>query len=188
MAENEIEEMLNHLRRIKSGSNLDSVKIDQITGLEMALRVLRTFIKYHHVLLCDSIVKHKKNAKLTMAMLHQVLEGIPDECKTNLNLERLESHLLEFLERDTILNNNYELNDLDLSECMACLGKNLNDVLILCLERVRSDPPEENHEIHRFIMELKVVQKKLRFLTYLYATEINGYVNHEKLECLETRI
>ncbi|KAH0634504.1 hypothetical protein KY284_037290 [Solanum tuberosum] len=188
MAENEIEEMLDHLRRIKSGGNLDSDKIDHIKRLEMALRVLRTFIKYHHVLFRDSLVKHKKNAKLTMAMLHQVLEGIPDECKTNLDLERLESHLLEFLECDTILSNNYELNDLDLSECMDCLGKNLNDVLIFCLERVRSDPPEENHEIHRFIKELKVVQKKLRFLTYLYATEINGYVNHEKLECLETRI
>ncbi|WMV48514.1 hypothetical protein MTR67_041899 [Solanum verrucosum] len=188
MAENEIEEMLNHLRRIKSGGNLDSVKIDQITDLEMALRVLKTFIKFHHVLLCDSIVKHKKNAKLTMAILHQELEGIPDECKTNLNQERLETHLLEFLERDTILNNNYELNNLDLSECMDCLGKNLNDVIILSLEWVRSDPPEENLEVHRFIKELKIVQKILRFLTYLYATEINGYVNHEKLECLETRI
>ncbi|WMV48533.1 hypothetical protein MTR67_041918 [Solanum verrucosum] len=188
MAENEIEEMLNHLRRIKSGGNLDSAKIDEIKGLEMTLRVLRTVIKYHHVLFRDSFVKHKKNAKSTMAMLHQVLYGIPDECKTNLNLERLESHLLEFVERDTILNNNYELNDRDLSECMDCLEKNLNDVLILFLESARSDPPEENHEIHRFLKELKVVQKKLRFLTYLYATEINGYVNHEKLECLDTRI
>ncbi|XP_049388203.1 putative late blight resistance protein homolog R1A-3 [Solanum stenotomum] len=189
MAENEIEEMLNHLRRIKSGGNLDSDKIDEIKGLEVSLRVLRTVIKYHHVLFRDSFVKHKKNAKLTMAMLHQVLDGIPDECKTNLNLERLESHLLEFVERDTILNNNYELNDLDLSECMDCLEKNLNDLLILSLESARSYPPEENHKInHRFLKELKVVQRKLRFLTYLYATEINGYVNHEKLECLDTRI
>ncbi|XP_049369982.1 putative late blight resistance protein homolog R1A-3 [Solanum verrucosum] len=192
MAENEIEEMLDHLRRIKSERDLSSARIEKIKKLEIALRVLRTFIKCHHVLFRDSLVKHKKNAKLTMAMLHQVLDGIPDECKANLNLERLESHLLEFMERDTILNNNYELNDLDLdldlSECMDCLEKNLNDVLILCLECVRSDPPEENHEILRFLKELKVVQKKLRFLSYLYATEINGYVNHEKLGCLETRI
>ncbi|KAH0634502.1 hypothetical protein KY284_037288 [Solanum tuberosum] len=188
MAENEIEEMLDHLRRIKSGGNLDSAKIDEIEILEMALKVLRTFIKYRHVLFCDSIVKHKKNAKLTMAMLRQVLDGIPDECKTNLNLERLESHLLEFLERNTILSYNYELNDFDMSECMDCVGKNLNDVLLYCLESVRSSPSEENHEIHRFLKELKVVQKKLRFVTYLYATEINGYVNHEKLECLETQI
>ncbi|XP_049388627.1 putative late blight resistance protein homolog R1A-3 [Solanum stenotomum] len=188
MAENEIEEMLDHLRRIKSGGNLDSVKIDEIERLEMALKFLRTFIKYHHVLFRDSIVKHKRNAKLTMAKLHRVLDGIPDECKTNLNLERLESHLLEFLERNTILSYNYELNDFDMSECMDCVGKNLNDVLLFCLECVRSDHPEENHEIHRFTKELKVVQKKLRFLTYLYATKINVYVNHEKLECLETRI
>uniref|UniRef100_M1A864 Tospovirus resistance protein A n=1 Tax=Solanum tuberosum TaxID=4113 RepID=M1A864_SOLTU len=181
--------MLNHLRRIKSGGNLDSTKIDQIKGLEMMLRILRTFIKYHHVLFRESLVKHTKNAKSTMAMLHRVLDRIPDECKTNLNLERLESHLLEFLERNTILSYNYELNDLDLSECMDCLGKNLKDVLMICCpERVRSDPPEENHVIHRFIKELKVVQKNLRFLTYLYATKINGYVNHEKLECLETLI
>ncbi|KAH0634515.1 hypothetical protein KY284_037301 [Solanum tuberosum] len=188
MAENEIEEMLNHLRRIKSGGNLDSTKIDQIKGLEMMLRILRTFIKYHHVLFRESLVKHTKNAKSTMAVLNWVLDGIPDECKTNLNLERLESHLLEFLERNTILSYNYELNDFDMSECMDYAGKNLNDVLLFGLERARSDPPEENHEIHRFLKELKVVQKKLRFLTYLYATEINGYVNHEKLECLETRI
>nr|ANJ02819.1 RGA_1.2 [Solanum demissum] len=183
MAENEIEEMLDHLRRIKSGGNLDSVKIDEIERLEMALRVLRTFIKYHHVLFRDSIVKHKKNAKLTMAMLRRVLDGIPDECKTNLNLERLESHLLEFLEREAILNNDYELNDFDLSKYMDCLGKNLNDVLMISLEMVRF-----GLEIHGFIKELKIVQKKLRFLKYLYATEINGYVNHEKLECLETQI
>ncbi|KAH0637604.1 hypothetical protein KY289_037519 [Solanum tuberosum] len=28
----------------------------------------------------------------------------------------------------------------------------------------------------------------MRFLRYIYATEINGYVNYDKLECLETRI
>ncbi|KAH0641170.1 hypothetical protein KY290_037289 [Solanum tuberosum] len=50
MAQNEIEEMLDHLRRIKSGGNLDSVKINRIEKLEMVL-------KYHHVLLPDSLVK-----------------------------------------------------------------------------------------------------------------------------------
>uniref|UniRef100_M1BDM2 Tospovirus resistance protein C n=1 Tax=Solanum tuberosum TaxID=4113 RepID=M1BDM2_SOLTU len=188
MAENEIEEMLNHLRRIKSGGNLISAKIDQIKALEMMLRILRTFIKYHHVLCRESLVKHTKNAKSTMARLHRVLDGIRDECKTNLNLERLELHLLEFLERNTILSYNYELADFDMSECMDCAGKNLNDVLLYCLESARSDPSEENHEIYRFLKELKNVQKKLRFLTYLYATEINGYVDNEKMECLETQI
>uniref|UniRef100_M1D2Z2 Tospovirus resistance protein C n=1 Tax=Solanum tuberosum TaxID=4113 RepID=M1D2Z2_SOLTU len=181
MAQNEIEEMLDHLRRIKSGGNLDSAKIDQIKELEMVLRILRTFIIYHRVHFRDSLVKHTNNAKLTMAML-------PDQCKTNLNLERLESHLLEFLERNTILSDNYELNSFDLSDYMNWLEKNLNDVLMILSEGDRSDPPEENLEIHKFIKEVKIIQKKLRFLTYLYATEINGYVNHKKLECLETRI
>ncbi|KAG5587079.1 hypothetical protein H5410_047513 [Solanum commersonii] len=111
MAENGIEEMLDHLRRIKSGGNLTSFKIDQIQKFEMWLGVLRTFIKYHHVLFRDSLVKHTKNAKSTMEMLHRVLDGITDQCKTNLNLERLESHLLEFLkykdedeDKDDILN------------------------------------------------------------------------------------
>ncbi|WMV54475.1 hypothetical protein MTR67_047860 [Solanum verrucosum] len=181
MAQNETEEMLDHLRRIKSGGNLDSAKIDQIEELEMVLRILRTFIKYHRVLFRNSLVKHTNNAKLTMAML-------PDQCKTNLNLERLESHLLEFLERNTILSDNYELNSFDLPDYMDWLEKNLNDVLMILPEGDRSDPPEENLEIHKFIKEVKIIQKKLRFLTYLYATEINGYVNHKKLECLETRI
>ncbi|KAG5576067.1 hypothetical protein H5410_056201 [Solanum commersonii] len=188
MAQNEIEEMLDHLRRIKSGCNLDSAKIDKIKELEMVLRILRTFIKSHHVLFCDPLVKHTNNAKLTMTMLHHVLDGIPDQCKTNLNLKRQESHLFEFLERNTILSDNYELNNFDMSEYMDCLGKNINDVLMMLPEGDRFDPPEGNLEIHRFIKEVKIIQKKLRFLTYLYATEINCYVNHEKLECLETQI
>ncbi|TMW82338.1 hypothetical protein EJD97_006203, partial [Solanum chilense] len=83
---------------------------------------------------------------------------------------------------------NHELNDSDLSKYMDCVGKNLNDVLMILLQRARYDPPGENLEIHRFIKQLKIVQKKMRFLRYLYVTEINGYVNHEKLECLETRM
>ncbi|XP_055813724.1 putative late blight resistance protein homolog R1A-3 isoform X2 [Solanum dulcamara] len=180
MAENEIEEMLDHLRRIKSGDDLD---IEQIEILEMVLIVFRTYIKYQHVLLPDFLVKLTKYAKWTVQMLDKVFDGIPDECKTNLNLERLESHLLEFFEGNTSLSYNYGLNDFDLSECMDCLGKNLNDVL-MCLEEAVSDALEG----HRFIKQLKIVQKKMKFLTFLYVTEINGYVDHEKLECLETRI
>ncbi|PHU12475.1 hypothetical protein BC332_19405 [Capsicum chinense] len=48
--QNEIEEMLDHLRRIKSGGDLDSFKIDKIEKLEMDLRLLRTFVKYSHFL------------------------------------------------------------------------------------------------------------------------------------------
>ncbi|KAG5568200.1 hypothetical protein H5410_064787 [Solanum commersonii] len=66
--------------------------------------------------------------------------------------------------------------------------KNLNDVWMVLLEKVRYVPLEENLEMHKFTKQLKIVQKKMGFLRYLYDTEINGYVNHEKLECLETRI
>ncbi|XP_055813988.1 putative late blight resistance protein homolog R1A-3 [Solanum dulcamara] len=185
MAETEIEEMLDHLRRIKSGGDLDSCHIEKINILEMVLRDFRTCIKYHHVLLPDYLVKLTKNAKGTVQMLHWVLYGIPDECKTNLILERLESHLLEFIEGNTSLSYKYELNDFDLSECMDCLGKNLNDVLVMYPEEDRS---EGDLEEHRFRKQLKIVQKKMRFLRYLYTTEIKGYVDDEKLECLETRI
>ncbi|PHT34949.1 hypothetical protein CQW23_26749 [Capsicum baccatum] len=43
--QNEMEEILDHLRRIKSGGDLDSFKIDQIEKLTMDLRLLRTFVK-----------------------------------------------------------------------------------------------------------------------------------------------
>ncbi|PHT53008.1 hypothetical protein CQW23_07470 [Capsicum baccatum] len=43
--QNEIEEMLDHVIRIKSGGDLDSFKIDQIERHEMDLRLLRTFVK-----------------------------------------------------------------------------------------------------------------------------------------------
>ncbi|KAH0634511.1 hypothetical protein KY284_037297 [Solanum tuberosum] len=189
MVQNEIEEMLDHLRWIKNGGNLSSNKIKRIEKLEVVLRVFRTFIEYHHVdLLHDSLVELTKKAKLTVEMLQRVLDGIPDECKTNLNLERLESHLLKFFQGNTSLSDSNKLNDFDLSKYMDCLGKNLNDVLVMLLEGVRFAPPEENLEIHKFIKQLEIVQKKLKFLIYLYATEIKGYVNHEKLECLETRM
>ncbi|PHT63830.1 hypothetical protein T459_32359 [Capsicum annuum] len=101
MGQNDIDDVLDHLRRIKGGGDLNSVKIDQIETLEVDLRLLRTFMKcwFEHSL-------------------------------TN----------------------------------------------------------EQTLEINRFIKKLKVVQKKMRFFRYLYVTEINGYVDHEKMEGLETRI
>ncbi|XP_049364223.1 putative late blight resistance protein homolog R1A-3 [Solanum verrucosum] len=183
MAQNEIEEMLDHLRRIKSEGNLSRVKIGKIEILEMVLRVFRTFVKYHHVLLPDPLDKLIENAKWTVNMLQWALSRIPKERKTNLNLERLESHLLKIFEGTTCLSYNYELNDFDLLKYMDCLEKNLNDVLMMCLEKGST-----RLKIKSIIMQLKIVQKKMRFLRYLYATEINGFVNHEKLECLETRI
>ncbi|KAG5588796.1 hypothetical protein H5410_049230 [Solanum commersonii] len=80
MALNEIEEMLDHLRRIKNRRDLYVDTIDEIEILEMELRFWGTFIKYHHVLLPDSLVKLVKNAKLIVRMLYRVFDGIPDEC------------------------------------------------------------------------------------------------------------
>nr|ANJ02805.1 R8 resistance protein [Solanum demissum] len=187
MNENEIEEMLDHLRRIKIEGNLDFFKIRRIGDLDIVLRVFRTFIKYH-VLLPDCFVKLTMNAEWTVEMLHRVFDGISDECKTNLNLERLESHLLEFFEGNSSLSYNYELNDFDLSKYMDCLEKILNDVLMMFLEKGRSCYPIEKLAIQLSIKKLKIVQKKMIFLRYIYTTEINGNVNYEKLECLETRI
>ncbi|KAF3630152.1 putative late blight resistance protein -like protein R1B-14 isoform 2 [Capsicum annuum] len=175
--------MLDHLRRIKSGGDLDSFKIDQIEKLEMDLRLLGTFVKYNHFLWSNSLVKIKEKARRIVKMLRRDFVGIPDECKTNLDLERLESQLLEVIDGNTSLSYNSELNDSDLSEYMDCFRENLNDVLKCHRESNRS-----YLKINQFIKQLEIVQKKMRFLRYLYATEINGYVNHEKLECLETRI
>ncbi|KAM3327407.1 hypothetical protein P3S67_002533 [Capsicum chacoense] len=93
--------------------------------------------------------------------------------------------LLESVEGSTNIRYNYELN------VSYCLDKNLNDYLIMCLARCRFEHAltnEQTLEINRFIKKLKVVQKKMRFFRYLYVTEINGYVDHEKMEGLETRI
>ncbi|KAM3357261.1 hypothetical protein P3S68_023975 [Capsicum galapagoense] len=181
MAQNDIDDVLDQLRRIKRGGDLSSVKVDQIETLEMEIRFFRIFSKYNHFLLPNSIVKITKKARRIVKMLHSVYDGIPDEFKTNLNLERLESHLLEFIDGDTSLRHNYVLNVSDLLEYMDCLDKNLNDVR-MCTN---------GHMflwINRFIKQLKTIQKKMRFLRYLYVSEINENVDHEKLQGLKTRI
>ncbi|MCD7464716.1 hypothetical protein HAX54_053282 [Datura stramonium] len=175
MAENDIDDVLDYLRRIKSGDDVNNVKIDQIEILEMELRFLRTFLKYHHVLRPDSLVKIIEKAKLIVEVL--VYGGIPDECRTNINLERLVAHLREFIEGNTSSTLNSELDDFYLLEFMDYLDKNLNDALRYL---VKADP--------FLIKEIKILQKKMRFLRYLYGTEINGYVDHDKLKGLQTRI
>ncbi|XP_016434544.1 putative late blight resistance protein homolog R1A-3 [Nicotiana tabacum] len=190
MAHNEIEDMLDHLRRIKIGGDLNSVKIDEIETLELELRFLRTFIKYYPFLLPDSLAKIIKKAQLIVEMLNSVFGGIPDECKTNLNVERLVSHLLEFIGGNASSRYNNELNDSYLSEYMDCLVKNLNDVLV-SLELDESETFLTDGlllQTNRCLKQVKIIQKKMRFLRYLYATEMNGYIDHEKLEGLETRI
>ncbi|KAK6783602.1 hypothetical protein RDI58_017056 [Solanum bulbocastanum] len=112
-------------------------------------------------------------------MLHIVF----GECESNFNLERLESELLE-----SILRYNYDqLKDSYLTKYMDCLSKNLNDVL-MCPERNHSLKNEEILETNRLIKQLKIVQKTMKILRYVYVSEINGCVEHEKLKGLDTRI
>ncbi|PHU29359.1 hypothetical protein BC332_01452 [Capsicum chinense] len=125
--QNEIEEKLDHLRRIKSGGDLDSFKIDQIEKLKMDLKLLRIFVKYSHFLWSNSVVKITKKARRIVKMLCGDFIGIPDECKTNLDLKRLESQLLKVIDGNTSLSYNSELNGSDLSKYMDCLRENLND-------------------------------------------------------------
>ncbi|XP_060179607.1 putative late blight resistance protein homolog R1B-16 [Lycium barbarum] len=226
MAQNDIDHVLDHLRRIErigdlrrgdlriadlSIANLITLILEM---LEMRLRLLRTFIKYHHIPSPESLVKITKIALWIVEKLPLVFDWIPYDCETDLDLEKVVLTLLESIEDNWSLRYNYELNDSDLSEYMDCLDKNLNDVLMFLewtrsdhlewtrsdhlewirsdhLEWIRSDHSLTNEkilEITLFRKQLKIVQKKMRFLRYLYVSEINGYVDHEKLEGLETRI
>ncbi|KAJ8547030.1 hypothetical protein K7X08_010616 [Anisodus acutangulus] len=168
MAQNDIDNVLDHLTRIKNGGHLVRYEIDRIETLEMDLRFLRnlrTFLKYHLAILPDFLVKITKKAKLIVKMLQSVFDGIPDECKTNLNVEKLASHLLEFIQDNTSSRFNYELDDSYLSDYMSYLDTNLNDAL-RCL--VNSDPILiEQVKILRkkkkSLKQLIFVQKKIRF-------------------------
>ncbi|XP_049347753.1 putative late blight resistance protein homolog R1A-3 [Solanum verrucosum] len=184
MAQNNIDDVLDHLRMIKSGGYLNIVDIE---ALEMELRFFRTFLKNHHVLWPDSLVKITKKAKLIVEML--AFGGIPEECRTNIYGERLVSQLWEFIEGSASSMLNYESDDSYLIEYMDYLEKNLNDAPYL----VKSDPflikeTKILQKTDRYLRQLIFIQKKMRFLRYLYSTEINGYVNHEKLKGLLTRI
>ncbi|KAF3649072.1 hypothetical protein FXO38_17822 [Capsicum annuum] len=143
--------------------------------------IVENFCKVQSFFWPNSVVKITKKARRIVKMLCGDFVGIPDECKTNFDLKRLESQLLEVIDGNTSLSYNSELNGCDLSEYMDCLGENLNDVLECHRESNRS-----YLERNQFLKQLEIVQKKMNFFRYLYATKINGYVNHEKLECLET--
>nr|XP_033509301.1 uncharacterized protein LOC117274192 [Nicotiana tomentosiformis] len=182
--------MLDHLRRIKKGGDLNSVKIDQIETLEMELRFLRTFLEYHHVLLPDSFVNIAKKVQLVGEMIQSVFAGNTDGCKTNLNVERLASHLLKFIEGKTSSRFNYELDDSYLLEYMDYLDKNLNDAPRYL---VKSDPFLRKglkilQKTDRFLKQVIFIQKKMKFLRYLYGTEINGHIDHEKRKRLEIQM
>ncbi|KAF3613013.1 hypothetical protein FXO38_36492, partial [Capsicum annuum] len=181
--------MLFDLSSIKIGVGWAGFNNYPIMKREMRLRFLRTFIKYHHVLSPDFLVKITKKLRKWIAEMHEFSIILGDH-KTMLEVERLVSQLPNFIESNTSSMCSFELNDSNQSECMDGLGKNLNNVL-MCLEVDWSDPDLTNEQIlqySRAIKQVKIIQKKIRFLRYLYATEINGYVDHEKLEGLGTRI
>ncbi|KAH0728709.1 hypothetical protein KY290_001635 [Solanum tuberosum] len=179
MAQNNIDDVLDHLRMIKSGGYLNIVDIE---ALEMELRFFRTFLKNHHVLWPDSLVKITKKAKLIVEML--AFGGMPEECRTNIYVERLVSQLWEFIEGSASSMLNYESDDSYLIEYMDYLEKNLNDAPRYL---VKSDPflikeTKILQKTDRYLRQLIFIQKKMGFLRYLYSTEINGYVDHKKLK------
>ncbi|KAM3249955.1 hypothetical protein P3L10_011725 [Capsicum annuum] len=175
--------VLDDLSRIKIGVGWAGFNNYPIMKREMRLRFLRTFIRYHHVLSPDFLVKITKKLGKWIAEMHEFSIVLGDH-KTMLEVERLVSQLPNFIESNTSSMCSFELNDSNQSECMDGLGKNLNNVL-MCLEVDRSDPDSTNEQIlqySRAIKQVKIIQKKIRFLRYLYATEINGYWLNEFLE------
>ncbi|PHT39208.1 hypothetical protein CQW23_22781 [Capsicum baccatum] len=183
MVQNEIDDALDQLGMIKSGGDLSSIEVDQIEKLELRLRFLRTFIKYKNVLLPDSLVKITRTAQQTVEKLD--FGKIPDECRTNINMERLVSQLQEFVEGNTSSMYNFEMDDSDPTKYMDYLDKNLNDLLRLLLH---VPDPDMTKEVKILKKKLTYIQKRMRFIRYLYGTEINGCVGHEKLKGLRTQI
>ncbi|KAM3327422.1 hypothetical protein P3S67_002548 [Capsicum chacoense] len=183
MVQNEIDDPLDQLGMIKSGGDQSSVEVDQIEKLELELRFVRTFIKYNHLLLPDYLIKITRTAQQVVKNLD--FGRIPDECRTNINAERLVSQLQEFVEGNTSSMCNFELDDSDPMKYMDCLDKSLNDSLRL----LSGGPdPDMTKEEKIFKKQLTYIQKRMRFLRYLYGTEINGCVGHEKLKGLRTQI
>ncbi|PHU21240.1 hypothetical protein BC332_06347 [Capsicum chinense] len=174
MVQNDIDDALDQLGMIKSGGDLSSVELDEIEDLELELRFLRTFIKYKNVLLPDSLVKITEKAQ---RIVKEIDFGIiPDE---------LISQLQEFVEGNTSSMCNFELDDSDLTKYMDYLDENLNDSLRLLF----GEPdPDMAKEVKILKKQLPYIQKRMRFLRYLYGTEINGCVGHEKLKGLRTQI
>ncbi|KAM3269332.1 hypothetical protein P3S67_030214 [Capsicum chacoense] len=107
------------------------------------------------------------------------------ECRTNINTERLVSQLQEFVEGNTSSMCNFEMDDSDPTKYMDYLDKNLNDLLRLLL---RVPVPDMTKEVKILKKKLTYIQKRMRFIRYLYGTEINGCVGHEKLKGLRTQI
>ncbi|PHT39417.1 hypothetical protein CQW23_22990 [Capsicum baccatum] len=77
------------------------------------------------------------------------------------------------------------MDDSDPTKNMDYLDKNLNDLLRLLLH---VPDPDMTKEVKILKKKLTYIQKRMRFIRYLYGTEINGCVGHEKLKGLRTQI
>ncbi|KAF3629699.1 hypothetical protein FXO37_28814 [Capsicum annuum] len=113
---------------VKTAYNLNFNKIDCSNFLA---NVNKTSERHNglHFLWPNFVVKLTKKSKRIVKRLCVDFIGIPDEWKTNHDLKRLESQLLEVINGNTSLSYNSELNGSDLSEYMDCLGENLNDFM-----------------------------------------------------------
>ncbi|KAK4737811.1 hypothetical protein R3W88_001508 [Solanum pinnatisectum] len=122
----------------------------------MELRFFRTFLKNHCVLWPDSAVKITKKAKSIVEML--AFGGIPEECRTNIYMERQVSQLWEFIE-------------------------NLNNAprYLVKVDPFLIKETKIPQKTDRYLRQLIFIQKKMRFLRYLYSTEINGYFMAENV-------
>lgn len=153
--------------------------------------IFQTFLKYSHLLWPNSLVKIKEKATLIVEMLQSFFGRIPEKCRTNINVERQLTTLHEFIEGNTSSRLNYELtDDIYLLEYMDHLDKHLSDAPRYL---VKPDPfftkeIKMLQKTDRYLRQLLFIQKKIRFLRYLYDTIINGYINHVKLKGLQTRI
>ncbi|WMV28618.1 hypothetical protein MTR67_022003 [Solanum verrucosum] len=124
MAENGIDVVLDHLKKIKCGGDMNRIKIDQIETLEMELRFFRTFINYSDTLVPNGffMVKMKKKAQLIEVMFYSVHGEI--ETTTCVNVERLVSQLREFVEVP-----NDVMNEKRLNEVLEMIGVLVGDIL-----------------------------------------------------------
>ncbi|PHT38183.1 hypothetical protein CQW23_21756 [Capsicum baccatum] len=185
MAHKVIEDMIDQLRRIKSRGDLNVDKIGQTETLETELKIFITFIKYYHVISPDSLVEIPKKAKLIVEMLHSFF----GKHKTLLN-SRLVSELQEFNEESTSLIYNFELNGSYMLQYIDYLNQNLDDALgyLVRFDTFSTERINILRKTDKCLRKVTIIQNKMRFIRYLYGAEINGYVDHEKLEGLDTLI
>ncbi|PHT51950.1 hypothetical protein CQW23_06412 [Capsicum baccatum] len=117
--------------------------------------------------------------------------GIPYECKTNLDLQRLESQLLEVIDGNTSLSYNSELNGSDLSKYMNFLRENLNDFmannvgqfyLVVLVDAAESEDDIFNKPPYLLclivLVELEMKKIFLDFLLVFLDADVSNHVNN----------